>query len=196
MLVKYISLLPEFLLFINIIIMALARVLRSSQTPKTFATISKFFIGMALLSCIIFYNLSINKDWYANTPLTTLFKGIILFSGLMVGILAGKWFLSENHQSCGYYQLISLILLSLCVAVSCRHLGILTGALGISFALAIFLEKMSDNPTQQFITKQTRQAQIIIFMVITFYCFHEIGDMLFIGNPRNWFIMSSAPSTP
>ena len=162
MLVKYISLLPEILLFINIIIMALVRMLRSSQTPKTFATISKFFIGTALLSCIVFYNLSINENWYANTPLTTLFKGIILFSGLITSIFAGKWFLSENHQSCGYYQLISLMLLSLCAAVSCRHLGILASALGISFAVGNVLGKMNDDPTQV-MTKPSRWIHSIIF---------------------------------
>ena len=77
MLVKYVSLLPEFLLALNIIVMTLVHLFRKEQTPKTFATLSKFFIGATLISCIVFYNKDVNENWYINSPYTAFFKSVI-----------------------------------------------------------------------------------------------------------------------
>ena len=46
MLIKYVSLLPEIILFLMLASIAVVHFLRRAQTPKTFATISK--AGMLL----------------------------------------------------------------------------------------------------------------------------------------------------
>lgn len=139
MFVKYLSLLPEVLLLLNVVVMQLLHLFRSSQTPKTFATVSKFFVGAALAACIVFYNLSFDAAWYVNSPYTTFFKGLMLFSALVSNFLACKWFLNQDQSSLGYYQAVSLSLLCFCAAISCRSLWILCPALAAGFVPGLIL---------------------------------------------------------
>ena len=62
MLVKYISLLPEIILAMSMVILPLVKVFRAAQTAKTFATITKISLIAAGLTGIIFYNLSFNAE--------------------------------------------------------------------------------------------------------------------------------------
>ena len=165
MLVKYISLLPECLLALNIIVMMLVHLFRTEQTPKTFMTISKFFIGAALVGCIVFYNWDVKENWYINSPYTAFFKSVILVTALVSNFFAGKWFLNQNRSSFTYYELGSLILLSLCLAVSCTHLCILGVALGITFLVGMKLSCIGDNIIEQDTAKKEQLIYGIIFGV-------------------------------
>ena len=130
MLVKYISLLPESILALSIVILPLVKVFRTSQTAKTFATLTKFFLFATGLTGIIFYNLSFNAEIYVNSIYTTFFKStiyaiLLLFSGAIC-----RWFLNQNKASWRYYQYLMRIVLCASLAISSRHLGITLAALG------------------------------------------------------------------
>lgn len=134
MFVKYVSLMPEILLLLNVAVMQVVYIFRASQTPKTFATISRVFIIAALAACVIFYNVSFDKALYVNTAYTTFFKGLVLFCGLALNFFACKWFLGQGQSSLGYYRLSSLILLGCCMAISGRSFAVLVPALLLCFA--------------------------------------------------------------
>ena len=134
MFVKYVSLMPEILLLLNVAVMQVVYIFRASQTPKTFATISRVFIIAALAACVIFYNVSFDKKLYVNTAYTTFFKGLVLFCGLALNFFACKWFLGQGQSSLGYYRLSSLILLGCCMAISGRSFAVLVPALLLCFA--------------------------------------------------------------
>ena len=99
----YISLLPEFFLLFGAGIILFVAHFRSSNTPKTYFTLAKFFVGMSLLSTVVFYNQSVEPHWFRNSSYTTLFKVLIYLAALAAFYLGCKWFLNKNRSSMGYY---------------------------------------------------------------------------------------------
>jgi len=176
MFVKYISLLPEFLLLLNVLVMQIIHLIRQSQTPKTFSTISKFFIGGSLVSCIIFYNRSIDVNWYTNSNYTTFFKGIILLSAWLSNLLACKWFLTKNQLSIRYYQTISLSLLGLCGAISCCNLLALYLFLFFYFIISIPLIFLSYDYENK---KQALKSYIINGLLLVLFLSIGVGGLYF-----------------
>ena len=55
---NYIAALPEISLAAGLLVMALVRLFRSENTPKTFYTLGKFFLAFTLLTTVVFYNRS------------------------------------------------------------------------------------------------------------------------------------------
>ena len=147
MLINYISLLPEFMLILNVVVMGIVHLLRDSQTPKTFCTINQWFIGITAIGCLIFYNISFSDVWYVNTTFTTFFKELMWISFWWIGTFCGKWFLSKNYSSFKFYQYTNLIIFGFCVALSCRHIGLLSLALLCVWGNGCFLLMMSEELT-------------------------------------------------
>lgn len=139
MFVRYIALLPEFLLFCNCILMLVVYRFRQTKTPKTFATLSKIFVALAMLATIVFYNQGLPALYLNNTLYTTFFKTLLYILVLWTDYLACKWFLNKNHPSLGYYSVICLILAFFSVAISAGHLLLLCICLTVVFALPYFL---------------------------------------------------------
>lgn len=133
----YISLLPEFMLVLGGLLMLLTARFRNNTTPKTYFTISKIFVGLSLLTTIIFYNQSYEPLWFQNNSYTTLFKTLIYLGALATFYLACKWFLNKNRSSLGYYLTAVISLLLLTLAVSAQNLLALFVCLELSFALHI-----------------------------------------------------------
>ncbi len=138
MFVRYIALLPEFLLFCNCILMLIVHRFRRTQTPKTFATLSKIFVSLAMLATIVFYNQGIPSLFLQNTLYTTCFKSLLYVLVLWTDYLACKWFLNKNYPSLGYYSVICLILAFFSLAISSGHLLLLSICLMIIFVLPYF----------------------------------------------------------
>lgn len=132
MLVKYLGILPEILLGLNVIVLQFVYWFRAQQTPKTFATVSRVFFALAFVNCIIFYNLSFDK-WYVNSFGTTFFKALVLGGALLLNGLSCRWFLSRNYASRGYYQLVSILLLGMCGCISARESIVFAVSLLIMF---------------------------------------------------------------
>lgn len=180
MFAKYISLLPEVLLLCNVIAMFFARVFRNSQTPKTFATISKFFIGLSLISCVIFYNRSIDGSWYNNTPYTSFFKSLILFSALISNFLSCKWFLSQNYSSFTYYSVISMILLGYSISISSQNMLLLYFSLLLVTGLPLAILGINLDTEKRIIIRNQYGINFIICSVIlslgTYIIYRQTGS--------------------
>lgn len=141
---NYISLLPEFILALCIIVMLLVNRFREAKTPKTFFTLSKIFLFFALLFTLVFYNRSAFPQYLENNPYTTLFKVIVYVLAIAWFYLSCKWFLNKSRSSLGFYISGIVSVLCLGVAVSAENLLVLYGALEISFLLNFFLIRLSD----------------------------------------------------
>lgn len=163
MLVKSLSLLPEILLLLTAIFIQIIHWVRKEQTPKTFASISKIGIILALGACVIFYNLSLNPHWILNSPYTTFFKVLILFITLISNFLGCKWFLSQNYSSHRYYQLICFIVLGLCIAISAQNLALLMLALFFDIGLVYFLVIMCQDVADTQKIRLTYWINLILF---------------------------------
>lgn len=181
MLVKYVSLFPEAILMAMLISIALVHIFRQAQTPKTFATISKICMFLSLISCIIFYNIGINGNWYINTTYTTFFKGLMLLGALLTGSLASKWFLSQNYSSHKYYFCIGFMVLSFCVSISAQNLILMAGAMLVSVLGSSYLLMMNREVTEQKISKLCYIQDSIIFMLLM-----GIGVSVIVWHSKEW----------
>ena len=180
MFAEYISLVPEIFLLINIVIMQITHWSRKTQTPKTFATISKFFVGFALLGCIVFYNRSIDVSWYTNTHYTTFFKSLILFMTLISDMLACKWFLTQNQPSLRFYQVISFSVLSFCLSISGYNLFVLYISLNLAYiAGVLFMWLGYDTDTK----KKAIRNYIINYLI--FMMFFSVGTIILYAQTGN-----------
>ena len=65
---NYIAALPEISLAAGLLVMALVRLFRSENTPKTFYTLGKFFLAFTLLTTVVFYNRSWLPQIFENNP--------------------------------------------------------------------------------------------------------------------------------
>ncbi len=74
MLQNWLILLPELTLLSFLPIAWLVNRYRESKTAKTFFTLSKYFLGTALIFTIVFYNKSVWSAWWLNSRYSTLFK--------------------------------------------------------------------------------------------------------------------------
>ena len=142
---KYIAALPEASLIIGLIVMALVNLFRKANTPKTFYTLSKFFLAFSLLTTVLFYNRSWLPQFLENNPYTSLFKIIICIFTLTWAYLSCKWFLNKNYPSWSFYSLMLLEVLLLSLAVSSLNFVVLVIALQGAFLLNWCLIRLGDD---------------------------------------------------
>lgn len=119
---NWLFLLPELSIIGGIIVSIMLQALRSENTPKTFFTVSKYSLLVALLSTIIFYNKSAFPALWHNTYYTTLFKTVLLFVALSWFYVSSKWFLGKNKSSFDFYTLAMTEVLLLELLISVQHL--------------------------------------------------------------------------
>ena len=166
--IKYIGLLPEILLILNIIFMSVVFIFRDKQTPKTFTTINKYLVSATLIISIVFYNISYHDIWFVNTPYTTVFKSAMFLIFLLISPLVGKWFLSKNYSSYEYYLYTNLMMLGFSVALSSRHLIVLSLSLILSYISGALLKKMQENTIDN---KGVLTGFILKTMIVSFMLF-------------------------
>ncbi|MBR1604769.1 MAG: hypothetical protein IJ660_01520 [Alphaproteobacteria bacterium] len=191
MFISYLSCMPEILLLLNVIILQIVKHLRKEQTPKTFASISKVFFVLTLISSIIFYNISFSKNWYDNTEYTTLIKSILVVFVLITNGIVCRWFLNQNYNSCRYYQLLSLILIGLFGIISCQHLGVLMACLSLVFvSVAMISENNLDNPIEKIKLRQFNMINnllLILFMIGGIALIYEKTNTLYYMQLQNYY---------
>lgn len=185
MLVKYISLLPEIILAMSMVILPLVKVFRVSQTAKTFATITKISLIAAGLIGIIFYNLSFNAEIYLNSIYTTFFKSTVYATLLLFGGATCRWFLTQNRSSWRYYQYLMGIILCADLAISSRHFGITLVALGggIISAWAMIWNEVDE-------TAKIKLKGILTGHLITSIILLVTAAMLIGIHPEQWLYKS------
>ena len=121
MLQNWLILLPELTLLSFLPIAWLVNRYRESKTAKTFFTLSKYFLGTALIFTIVFYNKSVWSAWWLNSRYSTLFKVAVYAVALVWFYFASKWFLSKNRSSAKFYCICMGMLLSFGILLSAQN---------------------------------------------------------------------------
>lgn len=122
MLQDWLILFPELALLGFLLAAWLINRYRTVNTPKTFFTLSKYFLLAAILGTVVFYNKSGFPGLWVNTPYSTLFKIVIYLLALAWYYLSSKWFLAKNKSSYQFYNLVMLALLALELLISAASL--------------------------------------------------------------------------
>lgn len=145
MTLKFVAFLPEYILLLGLLVMALVQKLRTSATPKTYYTLSKFILLLTLLFTIIFYNRSVFPNFYENTSYTSLFKSLIYIVAVVWFFLSNRWFLNEERSSFSFYFLALLSIAGLIVIVSAENFIVLGLGLVFNAVASYFLVKIHLN---------------------------------------------------
>ena len=122
MLQDWLILFPELALLGFLAVSWIINRYRTVNTPKTFFTLSKYFLLAAILGTVVFYNKSAFPGLWVNTPYSTLFKIVIYLLALAWYYLSSKWFLAKNKSSYQFYNLVMLALLALELLISAASL--------------------------------------------------------------------------
>ena len=122
---QILTFLPEFLLLAVLPIMFLVQRFRSSATPKTYFTLSRYFLLASLVFTIVMYQYSGYPEYYENSLYTSLFKVIIYLLAWLWFALSCKWFLVEDRSSLGFYALCLVSLAAMSVMISSLNLGVM-----------------------------------------------------------------------
>ena len=170
---NYIAALPEISLAAGLLVMALVRLFRSENTPKTFYTLGKFFLAFTLLTTVVFYNRSWLPQIFENNPYTSLFKIIICLFTLAWAYLSCKWFLNKNYSSWSFYSLILLEVLLLSLAISALNFAALFVGLQGAFLLNWFLIRLGDDEEKK---KRDAARRFLCFAVCRFFCLRLRSD--------------------
>lgn len=134
-----ITFLPEIVLCCCLPVLALVRFFRTSATPKTYFTLSKYFMLASVLLSIILYDKSELPGIYDNSRYTTLFKCLVFLFSFVWFFLAYRWFLHEERSSFRYFMLSISSLICLDVIISAHNFALLWGALALHAVLVYFL---------------------------------------------------------
>lgn len=177
---NYVTLLPEFLLSLSLIVLLLVDKYRSNKTPKTFFTISKVFILLSLLFTLVFYNRSSFSGYLENNEFTTLFKMIIYLLSLAWFYLSCKWFLNKDFSSLSFYMIVMTELLCFSFAISANNLLILLIALELGFILNLFLIRLGDYEIVSPILKRYVISIIVLALMFaagTYILYQDVGSL-------------------
>lgn len=104
--------LPELSLFIGIIHLYL-RCLFDEDSPKLYAQIARVWLLVSFFCTILFYNRSMNAQYFESNSYTLLFKTFIsIFAYIILG-LAPQYFSAEKKTGCKFYILFLLSLITI-----------------------------------------------------------------------------------
>ena len=158
--------LPEFLLLIALPIMFLVQRFREVATPKTYFTLSRYFLLATLVFTVVLYNKSGYPAYYENSLYTSLFKVIIYLLAWLWFALSCKWFLVEDRSSLGFYALCLISLAAISVMISSLNLGVMAVAwLAISLC-NYFLLRLSGEPEENSFVEKSYLLSILFFGIL------------------------------
>ena len=174
MIVSYLPFLAEFSIFVMLTLMIIANCFRTNTTPKTFYSISKYFLLISLLGSIVFYNKS-SVDFIENNVFSTMMKSVLILSSIIWFFLSYKWFLNKNISAFRYYFTASIEIFLYIIAISCHDIKILT----IIFSLLIICNYvLGRNNYSIYEDNQNAKLYLLIgFLIIAF----NIFGMLILG---------------
>ena len=176
-----ITFLPEIILFCCLPVMVLVRIFRTSATPKTYFTLSKYFMLFSVLLSIILYNKSELPEIYDNSRYTTLFKSLVFLFSFVWFFLAYRWFLHEERSSFRYFMLGICSLICLNVIISAHNFALLWGALAINAVMVYFLILRRLDEERIFVVAHRYAGFAAFFLVLMaagmaiFY--HRLGNL-------------------
>jgi len=136
--------LPEIVLLSSLPLMLIVKYFRQNVTPKTYFTLSRWTVFLALIFTILVRNQSGWPQYYENILYTTLFKSIIYIIALVWFAVSCKWFLVEDKSSLVFYALGMGELVSLSILISSLNLGVMAGAWILINIFNYFLLKLGN----------------------------------------------------
>ncbi len=136
--------LPEIMLLSSLPLMFIVKYFRQTATPKTYFTLSRWTVFLALIFTILVRNQSGWPQYYENILYTTLFKSIIYIIALIWFAVSCKWFLVEDRSSLAFYALGMGELVTLSVLISSLNLGVMAGAWILINIFNYFLLKLGN----------------------------------------------------
>ncbi len=158
--------LPEILLFLSVPLMLIVSRFRTSSTPKTYFTISRWLLLGALIFTIIFHNYTPFPAYYENILYTTLFKSVIYVIAFVWFALSCKWFLVENRSSLSFYAQGMISLATLSIFISALNLGVIAFLWLIINLINYFLLGLNYSPIECGNARKNYFVCIIIFGII------------------------------
>ena len=169
---QILTFLPEILLLVALPTMLIVRRFRTSATPKTYFTLSRYFLLSALVFTIVLYNQSGYPKYYENSLYTSLFKVIIYLLSWLWFALSCKWFLVEDRSSLGFYSLCLGSLISLSIMISSLNLGVMAVAWFMINLCNYFLLRLSpDRQNNQFVERSYLLSIIFFGALFAIGCF-------------------------
>lgn len=167
MVVDLLALSPEFALLLSLAVMFLVNRFRESKTPKTFYTLSKFFLVVSGLLTLLFFDRGSFPEYWQNNTYTTLFKLCTVLLALTWFFLSCKWFLNKNRSSYAYYALGTGGIAALMMIVSACHLAVLfAGMLGLFLCNYFLMYQNGDD--QEVEAAAGRYLKFSLFFLLLF----------------------------
>ena len=96
---------PEISLILGILNLGILY-LFENDSERVYAKVARFWLVVSLLMSVIFYQQSINSQYFANNAYVLLFKIMISVFAYIMMMLTPSWFASDNQTGCKYYALI------------------------------------------------------------------------------------------
>lgn len=189
MLQKMITFMPELILLLNIVFMILAQKYRETATPKTFSSISRYFILASLFFTIILYNRSGFPQHYENSLYTSLFKTMVYVLALVWFGLSVKWFLNEDRSSLRFYALTTGSLIAISLMISSLNFALLFVAWSGIWILNYFLIRRNyEDEEMPPIARNYLLISLFFSFLFVFACallYYRCGSLAY-GNVQLW----------
>ena len=163
---RILTFLPEFLLLVALPIMYMVQRYRTSATPKTYFTLSRYFLLACLIFTIVLYNKSGYPEYYENSLYTSLFKVIIYLLAWLWFALSCKWFLVEDRNSLGFYALCLVSLAAVSVMISSLNLGVMAAAWFIISLCNYFLLRLNPEHDENSFVEKSYLISIVFFCIL------------------------------
>lgn len=182
MLQNFLTLFPEFSLLACLVVMFFVNRYREAKTARTFFTISKIFVAVALLSTVVFYNMHPFKGWLANSSYTTMFKAVIYLLALPWFFLSCKWYFNKNRLTYGFYSLCVAALLVFSLLISAQNLAVLSVSILVLVIINYFLILQKENDEEQTLEIAHNYLGFGLFFAAlmlagTFILYHNSGSL-------------------
>ncbi len=190
----YVTLLPEAIMALSVVFMVFVRIFRQNKTPKTFYSISKYFMFFAAVSAVFLHNESCH-NLITNNYYTSLFKAIVYVFIFGWNYLSLKYFQSKNHSSFSFYAMTSLNLLGFSLAISSQNLLFLfVGTSGVFMTNSILLYLNPRNNKNQVLLHYMLSAIFfgILFLLAIFVIYNYANSFVYL-DIKNYLLQGSIP---
>lgn len=182
MVLNILTLFPEFSLLVCLLVMFFVNRYREAKTARTFFTISKIFVAIALLATVVFYNVHPFIGWLGNSSYTTMFKAVIYLLALPWFFLCCKWYLNKNRLTYEFYSLCVAALFTFSLLISAQNLALLSICVLVLVVLNYFLILQKENDEEQ--TKEIARNYLgfgiffaSLMLIGTFILYHNSGSL-------------------
>ncbi|MCM1324594.1 MAG: hypothetical protein NC218_10770 [Acetobacter sp.] len=166
MLSKILYTFPELSLLLGIAHLYL-RYVFGEDSPKLFARIARYWLLISIFCLIIFYNQSINLQYFNNDAYTFLFRFVIGISAYILLCVSPQYFSAEKKTGCKFNCLILLALCVLNIMLSAINITVLTFAYCLLTYITYRLQESAGEELPTSIKMRYLSAAAVILLLLT-----------------------------